>query len=82
MSVDLGLRVTYSYSVMEIVAEKGTGFCYEMRDFLTGDKLYALHERSGQIRLIGDKPSHLVELKRGYIIIPSFETLLRLKVYR
>ena len=64
MSVDLGLRVTYSYSVMEIVAEKGTGFCYEMRDFLTGDKLYALHERSGQIRLIGDKPSHLVELKR------------------
>ena len=28
------------------------------------------------------KTSHLVELKRGYIIIPSFETLLRLKVYR
>ena len=44
--------------------EKGTGFCYEMRDFLTGEKLYALHERSGQIRLIGDKPSRLVELKR------------------
>ena len=64
MAVDLGLRATFSYSIFSINNDNNKSSSFEIRDFLTNDKIKAVHIRSGQIRLLGDKPTHLVEEKR------------------
>lgn len=70
MAVDLGLRATFSYSIFSITNGSGRS-CFDIRDFLTGETLTAIHRRSGQIRLIGDKPSRLVEEQRRVLIDAS-----------